>query len=285
MAAHEIAIDCGSGGTRVWQKKGGGGVERLRWPGGGKAPVLSRALQSASGREKFAAAVLQLPSAPFIGATAGLRHALQTGRVSEDDVEAFRALLPPGTLFVVLSPLDEAKYELRALRQVHADQSVAMISLGGKSMQLGREDSLVSLPFAMHLGYDLLQTAGPSWIDNISAANRAYEMATERAISDQQLEPISGLVVGVTDVMDVATSLQLIDGLPISRDEFLKVLGLCVDSFRKDSCVNLSHHDFHLLARSLALQAVVGALLTPDAQLIFPSTAVVTWTGGFFCAD
>ena len=57
---HEIALDCGSGGTRVWQRKAPGGIERLRWPGplqaekgepsregtqyGGKAPVLSQCL-------------------------------------------------------------------------------------------------------------------------------------------------------------------------------------------------------------------------------------------------
>ena len=33
---------------------------------------------------------------------------------------------------------------------------------GGKSMQLGRESALYSLPFAMHVGYDMLTAAATS---------------------------------------------------------------------------------------------------------------------------
>jgi len=161
MPTHELALDCGSGGTRIWRRTTrGGAIERVAWPAGGKAPVLSAILSSTDGREAFAAALRGLPSPPFIGATAGMRHAMSTGVVTEDHVDALRALLPAGAVLAVLSPLDEARHELRALRQCYPDQSAAMISLGGKSMQLGREGSLASLPFAMHLGSDMLEEPG-----------------------------------------------------------------------------------------------------------------------------
>jgi len=154
-----LAIDCGSGGTRVFRLLDAG-VERLPWPDGEKAPVLSHILASADGRAAFAAAVSKLPSDDiFVGATAGVRHALDSGAASPADIEALRTLLPAGASLELLSPLDEARFELAALRRQRPGCSAAMLSMGGKSMQLGSEGRLVSLPFAMHLGHDLLKAS------------------------------------------------------------------------------------------------------------------------------
>lgn len=280
----ELAIDCGSGGTRAWRRRPGGGVERVPWPGGGRAPVLSEALSSAAGREAFASGVRQLPAAPFIGATAGLRHALERGTLTEGHVEALRALLPAGAVVSVLSPLDEAQYELRALRQAYPDSTAAMLSLGGKSMQLGREGCLTSLPFAMHLGYDLLQSAGPSWPADVAAAQRAYATAAASAVSLQGLQLIDGLVAGVTDAVDVGEALGLLDAPPLPRDALLQALTTCVGKFRDMSRDRLARADFLLLARALAVHAAAAAMLAPEASFVFPSAGRVSWTEGFFLA-
>ena len=154
-----LAIDCGSGGTRDFRLIDAG-VERLPWPDGEKAPVLSHILASADGRSAFAAAVSKLPSDDiFVGATAGVRHALDSGAASPADIEALRTLLPAGASLELLSPLDEARFELAAVRRQRPGCSAAMLSMGGKSMQLGSEGRLVSLPFAMHLGHDLLKAS------------------------------------------------------------------------------------------------------------------------------
>ena len=64
-----------------------------------------------------------------------------------------------GASLELLSPLDDARFELAAVRRQRPGCSAAMLSMGGKSMQLGSEGRLVSLPFAMHLGHDLLKAS------------------------------------------------------------------------------------------------------------------------------
>lgn len=68
--------------------------------------------------EAFAKGVHLLGQPCFIGATAGLRHALEHGTVSAADLSALQALLPPDCVVQVLSPLEEAKFECLAMRQV-----------------------------------------------------------------------------------------------------------------------------------------------------------------------
>jgi hypothetical protein len=286
MAAfgRELALDCGSGGTRAWRPRRGGGVERVLWPGGGPAPVLTQALSSAAGREAFATGVRLLPAPPFIGATAGLRHALERGTLTEAHVEALRALLPAGAVVAVLSPLKEAQFELRALRRSYPDPTAAMLSLGGKSMQLGREGCLSSLPFAMHLGFDLLQAAGPSWPADVATVQLAYASAAAAAVALQGLQPLDGLVVGVTDAVDVGEALGLLDAPPLSRDALLQALTGCVGTFRDMPRDRLSRADFQLLARAMAVHAAAAALLAPTARFAFPSAGRVSWTEGFFLA-
>ena len=93
--------------------------------------MLSTILRSPEGCEAFAASLDLLPSPSFVGATAGVRHALETGAVTDADVAALRGMLPVGCVLCILSPLDEAFYELRALHKhvPKEDAECAMISM------------------------------------------------------------------------------------------------------------------------------------------------------------
>jgi hypothetical protein len=309
---HDIALDCGSGGTRIYQRKAsGGGIQRLKWPGplqaeqgepsregslyGGKAPVLSQCLGSTTGNAAFANPLRSLPSPPFIGATAGLRHSIDTGKLSWADVDALRCLLPPGSALSVLSPLQEARFELRALRRHHPDCDCAMVSMGGKSMQLGREATLCSLPFAMHLGYGLLQEKGGgneddgrgqqgSWPQLVDFVSTSYQQRAAEAVERQRLTPLDGAVVGVTDCVDLARELGLLDRPPIGVARLLDVLDACVTRFanRQGGRSGLVKSEIVLLARAMALAAAARYLFAPSATVTFPSGFAVSWTEGYF---
>lgn len=84
------------------------------------------------------------------------------------------------------------------------EASAAMLSMGGKSMQLGREDALHSLPFAMHLGFGILtghRDRALSWPERLALVSATYERLTAEAKLRQNIPTIEGLVVGVTDTV------------------------------------------------------------------------------------
>ena len=97
---------------------------------------------------------------------------------------------------------------------------------------------------------------------------------------------MGGLVVGVTDVMDVAEPLGLVDQPPLLAPELVVRLESLVAELRKSGGPgDLSRSSLHLLARALALAAVARTLLAPTATLIFPhfpSAVRVSWTEGYF---
>ena len=274
---HPIALDCGSGGTRIWRCVNGA-MQRQPWPGGGRAPVLSSCLSSPDRREEFAAGVLALGEPCFIGATAGLRHALEQGAVTEADVAALRGLLP-GSELRVLTPLEEAEYELRALRKCYpTDAMCAMISMGGKSMQCGREGHLFSVPFAMHLGYGLFQASlakGPSrggqpWSQLVTEVADVYKTRCAEAVERQGLQPITGTLMGVTDLVDMARPLGMLNCPPMSVESLLERLGTCVQGYtdRAHGSEGLERGELVLLARALALSAVAAQLFDPSGLLL-----------------
>ena len=164
-------VDCGSGHTSAFTfaSKANGEVKILKHHRD-FLPALDKSLKSS---EAMAAWVQQLDeklgklsklkSGPiFVGATAGLRHALKQGKVTRENVDEFqvRACLcfNPGSLrssthcwtgsqavvrskvsgeFRILSGEEEGLAELRAVRHVLADPTVGLVSGGGRSMQLG----------------------------------------------------------------------------------------------------------------------------------------------------
>ena len=287
---HEVVLDCGSGGTRIWRVSGEA-VQRVAWPGGTKPPVLSKSLATANGRQEFAAAICALRSRCLIGATAGVRHALQKGTVTEDELAALRAELPTGCVLAVLTPIEEARYELRALRRHVGDAACAMISMGGKSMQCGRESRLFSLPFAMHLGFELLQrdAAQTPWRVRVESAAAEYQQRCAEAAAMQGLEPLEGGIVGITDLVDMARALKLADRPPLSKAQLLHALDECVRWYtsQPDSGEGVSvgrrigKADLTLLARALALRAVAERLMADTATIRFPSGFAITWTEGY----
>ena len=288
VSGDKLVLDCGSGGTRIWRMHGKS-VRRVQWPGGAKPPVLSMALVTAAGRREFAAGIRALHSQCFIGATAGVRHALQRGSVTENDLAALRAELPGGCELAVLTPIEEARYELKALRIYADDASCAMLSMGGKSMQCGREESLFSLPFAMHLGFDLLQRTALAvpWRARVEATAAEYERRCTEAAIVQALEPLDGRLIGVTDLVDMARLLKLADQPPLSKARLLQVLDECMHWYaaRPDAAEganpSVSNVDVTLLARALALRAVAARLMAETATIQFPSGFAITWTEGY----
>jgi len=280
-----IAIDCGSGGTRVWQWSPTRDPVRLPWPKGGKAPVLSSSLSSATARQDFASALVQLAQGGqfvFVGATAGLRHALEVGEVSEADLAAFRQLLPAQCALRIIPPLEEARYELKALRVKIACASFSMISMGGKSMQLGAEGSLFSLPFAMHLGYGELRRSKSPWPLTVKAVGDLYRLRCEEEFERQQPPVIEGKVACITDVLDVAKALQFVD-MELSAKELLDVLDACIDGYiEKEEPSSLTTSDFSLLARSLLVRAVVVHFFSQECTFLSRSDWNLNWTFGYF---
>ena len=117
-----VCVDCGSGGIRVWQITFGNfGPEfnKLRCPN--KPPPIAHCCATPEGRSMFAKFIETLPKPCFIGATAGVRYAIeQSKELKEEDVEALRRLLPDGCVLSVLTGEEEGRYELRSLQQQHA---------------------------------------------------------------------------------------------------------------------------------------------------------------------
>ena len=136
----------------------------------------------------------------------------------------------------------------------------------------------------MHLGFDLLaQSSRASWPSDVDAVAEAYMAAAEAAAADQGLEPISGAVVGVTDVVDVAEALGLLDAPPIPVAAFREALEACVRGCKERGArAALSRGEVQNLARVLALRAVAATLLALDATLSIPSAGRLSWTLGFF---
>merc|ERR1712217_744538 len=125
-----------------------------------------------------------------------------------------------GCGFEILTPLQEAQYELLALRRECTDTSVAMLSMGGRSMQLGREDALFSLPFAMFLGLEELQKPGRLWKEAVASVQALYDGLAISERSKQEIPLVEGTIVGVTDTLDVATPLNLLHS-EVSVTEFI----------------------------------------------------------------
>jgi len=261
----------------VWRQTDGG-FQRVPWPAG-KAPVLSTCCRSAEGRADFADALRQLGCRCFVGATAGMRHALEVGDASEADLASLRDLLPEGCELLVLSPFEEARYELGALRR-HCEASDGMLSMGGKSMQIACGDAVYSLPFAMHLGYEILHEDCLSWSDRLAQCASKYHQLVALEV-DKQSFSLDGTFVGVTDTVHVASELGLLNRL-LSKEDLLSVL-----SSRAKELANFDSKqqgDRRLLvhaARVLLLRAVIADLFS-KACFIFRGDFEVSWTAGFF---
>ena len=155
-----------------------------------------------------------------------------------------------------------------------------MMSMGGKSMQLGHESNLFSLPFAAHLGYEMLRSGS-----SLAEVARVYEARCVAAKASQGLGVLEGEVVGVTDVMIVADALGL-GGRTHGQPELLQSLRKCV---RKQTAAEraeggLGKSKCELLCRVLVLEAVVQDFLAPSCTVSFRNDFQVSWTEGFFAS-
>lgn len=270
-------MDCGSGGTRVWQRGAAGGSEafvRVAWPVPPKAPVLCKALGSHEGMAAFARGIGLLGGPCFVGATAGLRHALETGELTPKHLEVLRSLLPPGCQLHVLTPLEEARYECLAMRR-YCLPTDGMLSMGGKSMQIACGDALYSLPFAMHSGYDILHDRRGGWSERLARCTREYQrmVAVEQERQHFQLQ---GTFVCVTDIMVLADELGLADKVLLASEVVDVLVQRAQALLEARSDKELVH-----AARVCLLQALLSGLFG-SCLISFRSDFKVSWPAGFF---
>jgi len=156
--AQITVVDCGSGSTRAICF-----TEDAELPGVASSPVVSREKSSWRGdalafalqdevRMQGLVGLLaeQLPEGPvLVGATAGVRHALDQGAVAPPQLESFacrlKACLGSRASFTVLSGEEEARAEWEAVRHelgaVAARKCAGMLSGGGMSCQLASQDA------------------------------------------------------------------------------------------------------------------------------------------------
>jgi len=231
-------------------------------------------MRTKEGREGFAHAVSLFGSCCFIGATAGMRHALEVGDLLNQDLAAMRALLPGGCELRVLSPLEEARYELHAMRR-HCEPSDGMLSMGGKSMQIACGDAVYSLPFAMHFGSAILREEGSPWLERVDRCSREYQTLVAQERERQSLQ-LQGTFVCVTDTVIVGKELELLDRY-IASCELLEILSTRAKALRQ--C--FEDRDVVHAARVLLMHAVISGLFA-ESRFIFRSDFEVSWTSGYF---
>jgi len=230
-----MCLDCGSGGTRVWQVtpgKSGPKINQLSCPSKPKSP-LAKCCATPEGRDKFAKFIQTLPLPCFIGATAGVRYAIEDSKeITWNDVEVLRKLLPHGCILSVLNGEEEGRYELRSLRDQIHNQGVDghMLSMGGRSMQIGLAKGsgsaciAYSLPFSKYSGLPILQDASmASWSKRLDACLKMYSDKCAEEKNKQGLPVLEGTVFGVEGTLDVATALGIVDK-PLHAQELLSLL-------------------------------------------------------------
>ncbi|CAE8706116.1 unnamed protein product [Polarella glacialis] len=137
----------------------------------------------------------------------------------------------------------------------------------------------------MHLGFGILtghRDRALSWPERLALVSATYERLTAEAKLRQNIPTIEGLVVGVTDTVQVAAQLGVLNKV-MAAEQFLQVLAKAAAQFAaQDNDADLKREEHVLAARILLLQAVISQLLLPSAQIIFRDDFTVTWTAGFF---
>jgi len=167
-----VVVDCGSGGSRVNLIGRKPGTNALYMKPLYRLPTIVSVLKQREAQSEFIngikAAIASLPNnlspaSVTIAATAGLRHALKKGEVSEDSQKEFvsRYVKPEGYSFLMLEGVREAYYEFLGLQALYnqsavkfnikAATEISMISMGGRSMQFacGSSGVVESMPLSV----------------------------------------------------------------------------------------------------------------------------------------
>ena len=129
--------------------------EAIARPGGLESFLGALLAAAASEAPPSAAVAVATPEAFFCGATGGMRDALAVGTVTDNDLTAFAARLGvafPGAVYSTLDGPTEAALEFRSVAfaveaagLVDRGSRLAMLSLGGASLQLSDATSFASL--------------------------------------------------------------------------------------------------------------------------------------------
>lgn len=221
----------------------------------------------------------------FIGATAGLRYAMEQKVVAAEDIDALHYLLPKQCELRLLSPEDEARYELLATRALTSDPCGGMLSMGGRSMQIGwgsaAAPNLQSLPFAAFVGVEQLAASAGTWSERISACRERYQDLCAAAQERQGLPLLSGMFFCVTDTLDVAEWAGLTNH-NLSAARLVAHLGARLDTISRELHPEENKRRVLLeIARAIAVETVAARLFSPDAEFAFMDLQV-SWTFGFF---
>jgi len=282
-----FVVDCGSGhsSAMLYTQSSEESVVEMPMKFKDEFPVLVDALKpSGIGAEAFRDALAaRLPSDKpvIIAATAGVRQALAQGIINESDIDRLHAALAsnPGAkmTFKVLSPLEEAKAEHKALvaccrwsNITTVDGSeISMFSGGGKSMQVAfrrteEQSGLLSLNLDSFIGTSLAKKGGTGlseWIGKVQA------MLHEQV--QRELE-ISGHFVMIEMLAGVLRAAGVPCDTWFSRDDLIGHLTQHIDTVQHLPASTNDIGPFIVLAYSTQTRCVLKALFHPSAQFYLP---------------
>ncbi|GMH61298.1 hypothetical protein TL16_g03225 [Triparma laevis f. inornata] len=253
---------------------------------------------------EFSLKEMEIPSRDilFVGATGGVRAAMEEDRLSNDDVAAINEAFVSRfssyfkiVRFEVLSGSKEAVWEHAAAQTIWGGQSstmfpqssagsddIGLFSGGGKSMQLGRKESCLSFPFSTFpKELEERQGAHPdAWLDP-EKWDRFENALTEKIKTEATLHaPFVGKFVG-TAMNHRAAKYSEISETPISAGDAVKTLKINLPLFRQKRgelyekmMATRSPGSTYPMARIVAMHTlrlllVLETMFSPEASLFF----------------
>ena len=246
----------------------------------------------------------------FVGATGGVRAAMEEDRMSAVDVDAIREAIverfsPSFTMvrFEVLTGSQEATWEHVAAQTIWGGRvdtmfptpasnsaegiDIGLFSGGGKSMQLGRRDSCLSFPFST-FPRELEERQGvhpDAWLD-VEKWDRFETALAEKIKAEAALHtPFTGAFVG-TAMNHRAAKYSEIDETPISAADAVSTLRASLPLFRKRTgelyekmMATRSPDSIYPMARIVAMHTcrlllILENMFAADAQLYFAKHGV-----------
>ena len=328
-----VMVDCGSGHTSImcYTHTAGGQTNQhaklsIRQKGG------NYPLTDAFSNDTTAHFIHQLnqalstlidfhPDVLFVGATGGVRKAIQNNDITQAQVEAFVDQLTAAfsatvnvVQFQVLDGTTEARYELKAAQLIWGGAnapltgtSIGLFSGGGQSMQLGRlNEEPLSFPFStMVAEFEERSGASPdSWLDPVAWKKFEDDLIANVAIEQTKRKKFEGCYVG-TAMNHRAAAYSGISETPMQAREVVATLRATLPQFRNKSGPlydtmmasrkgGAAHHNYPLARiaalHTLRLAITLDMLFSPEAEFFFAKNGLdpagnaidCEWTLGAF---
>jgi hypothetical protein len=261
------------------------------------------------------------PKILFVGATGGVRKAIENNKITSSQVDTFIEALNAAfsatvnvIKFAVLDGTTEASFELTAAQVIWggenallASPNIGLFSGGGQSMQLGRvEEEPLSFAFSTMVdAFEERAGASPdAWLNEDAWQKYESDMIAQVAAEQQKRPLFVGCYVG-TAMNHRAAAYSDISGIPITVRDAVKTLRSSLPQFRSktgplydkmmEGRTGGSAHKKYPLARITAmhtfrLATTLDMLFSPDAELFFAKSGLdqagnsleCEWTLGAF---